>query len=481
MLAGVDVVEQLQRSPGRAWTGSLRGRVRRARPPRRRSRRRSPRRPGRYGQVGPDPLDRVAQLPGLQLAGQPVPRRVVGRGVRAHPVGEGLDQRRALALAGRSQRLLRDRVAGEDVVAVHPDAGEPEAAGPLVQRDAGLLVVALGDGPLVVLAEEHDRRVEHRCPDERLVHVTLAGRAIAEVGDDRLVGSVALHPHRVAGRVQGLRADHDRVEVEIVLLRVPPAEADATVKLEEPLWVEAAAPGDAVLPVGGERHVGRLKRASRADLGGLLAKQRGPDAELSLALQGDGLGVHAAHQDHVPVHPREVDLVVFERIVRMFQALAFGREQLDEFGILAGRVLNRCGECARCVCDRTARVDGHVPLLSSHRRDLRCWPRSGTGHELFASWAIGCRGRGLSPDDICRCRSVNMGHSHLPTAAGCPVAVPVGSTSVAPGSAFLRDRARRSRVLPSLRTCLTKAWLILGDGAPTSLVWPQVTSQDGGN
>src|SRR6478735_3442768 len=37
-------------------------------------------------QVHPDPLDRVEQLPGLRLVGQPVPGRVVGGGVRVHPI-----------------------------------------------------------------------------------------------------------------------------------------------------------------------------------------------------------------------------------------------------------------------------------------------------------------------------------------------------------------------------------------------------------
>ena len=51
-------------------------------------------------EVGLQPGDRVAQLPLLQLAGQPVAGGVVGGGVRAHPVGERLDEGGALALAG---------------------------------------------------------------------------------------------------------------------------------------------------------------------------------------------------------------------------------------------------------------------------------------------------------------------------------------------------------------------------------------------
>src|SRR5688572_28788447 len=38
-------------------------------------------------QVGLGALDRALEAPALDVVGEPVPRRVVGRGVRAHPVG----------------------------------------------------------------------------------------------------------------------------------------------------------------------------------------------------------------------------------------------------------------------------------------------------------------------------------------------------------------------------------------------------------
>ena len=228
-------------------------------------------------QVSLDPLDRVLQLPRLELAGQPVPGRVVGGGVRAHPVGERLDQHRALAFPGRLHGLPGHRQAGEHVVAVHPDAGEAKAAGPLVERDPALPLQRLGDGPLVVLAEEHHRGVEHRGPDERLVHVALAGRTVTEVDDDRLAvlahRAVPLDPHRVPGGVQRLGADHDRVQMEPVCGGVPAAVADPAEQFEQQAGVQAAAPGHAVLAVGGEGHVPRPQRAARADLGRLLAEQ----------------------------------------------------------------------------------------------------------------------------------------------------------------------------------------------------------------
>jgi hypothetical protein len=123
--------------------------------------------------------------------------------------------------------------------------------------------------------------------------------------------------------VQRLVADDDRVEVELVLLRVPGAVVDAAEHLEQPQRVEAPAPGDAVLAVGGERHVPGRQGAGRADLGGLLAEQGGPQAELALALQRDRLAVDPADKHHVAVHALDVD--VAEGVVGMVDSLALGR------------------------------------------------------------------------------------------------------------------------------------------------------------
>src|SRR5450631_3118261 len=132
-------------------------------------------------QIGLEPGDRVAQLPDLDLGGDAVLRGVVRSGMCPHAVGVGLDQHRSLPAAGRVQRGLCHGIHGEDVVAVHPDTGEAEAAGPLVDRDPALPLDRLGDGPLVVLAEEDDRRVHGCGVDEGLVHVALGGRTITEV------------------------------------------------------------------------------------------------------------------------------------------------------------------------------------------------------------------------------------------------------------------------------------------------------------
>ena len=60
-----------------------------------------------------------------------------------------------MAVAGMVKGPLGGRVDGQDVIAVHPDAGNPVAAGAVDQRNLGLDLKGNRDGPVVVLAEEH--------------------------------------------------------------------------------------------------------------------------------------------------------------------------------------------------------------------------------------------------------------------------------------------------------------------------------------
>jgi hypothetical protein len=151
--------------------------------------------------------------------------------------------------------------------------------------------------------------------------------------------------------VQRLVADHDRVQVELVLLRIPGATVDAAEQLQQSHRVQASAPRDAVLAVGRERHVVGRQGPARPDLGRFLAEQGCPDAQFSLALQRDGLGVHPPDKHHVPVHALEI-YVVAERVIGVLDPLAFWGQELDKLTVL------------RRDCGRTAGFDGHVPLLS---------------------------------------------------------------------------------------------------------------------
>ena len=113
-------------------------------------------------------------------------------------------------------------------------------------------------------------------------------------------------------------------------LRVPGALVDAAEQAEQVERVDAAAVGDAVLAVGREDVVLRAQRAAGADLGGLLAEQLGPDAELAVALERGGLGVDAPREDHVAVEAAQLlgGEVVVELVV--VDPLTLRGQQLDE-------------------------------------------------------------------------------------------------------------------------------------------------------
>ena len=97
-------------------------------------------------------------------------------------------------------------------------------------------------------------------------------------------------------------------------------------------------------------------RAAGADLRGLLAEQRGPDAQLALALQRRRLDVPPADQREVAVEAAQLVVADVEGVVGVLDALALGREQLDQIRLLRemrsrrprygvdhlGRLVQRC-------------------------------------------------------------------------------------------------------------------------------------------
>ena len=94
-----------------------------------------------------------------------------------------------------------------------------------------------------------------------------------------------------------------------------------------------------MLAVAGEGHVAGLQRPAGADLRGLLAQQRHPQAELALALQRGRLPVRAADEHHVAVERlqgRGVDVRDVRVEGRARDPLALGGQQLDEVRALVG-------------------------------------------------------------------------------------------------------------------------------------------------
>ena len=243
----------------------------------------------------------VLQPPLLLLDGRAVSRGVVRRRVRAHAVGHRLDQCRTQPGVGAGQGDAGGRQHRQHVVAVDLNARDAVALPPL--RDGGVRLQPhrLGDGPLVVLAEEDDRDHEAGGETEGLGHVPLAAGAVAEIGQRRRRGAVQRHAQGVPGGVQGLRAHDDGRRGDAVLGRVPTGERRAAPHAQHGDRVDAAAVDHAVLAVAREGEVVRAQGAGRSHLGRLLPEQRGPQAELALALQRHRLGVDAPDDGHVGV------------------------------------------------------------------------------------------------------------------------------------------------------------------------------------
>ncbi len=150
---------------------------------------------------------------------------------------------------------------------------------------------------------------------------------------------VELHAHRVAGGVQRLRADHERVDVEVVGLgRVPATVGESAEQLDDRDRVDAADARDRVLPVGREDRVLRAAREGGSDLRGLLAEARHPEAELALPLEVRRLDVEGARDDHVAVEVLQHPIAEFVDVRLVLLGAGVGDE-----GPLRGEQLDRLG------------------------------------------------------------------------------------------------------------------------------------------
>ena len=105
-----------------------------------------------------------------------------------------------------------------------------------------------------------------------------------------------------------------------------PPRLGAAEEAEQQRRVDAAAPRDGVLAVGREDEVVRGQGAAAADLGGLLAEHRGPQAQLAVPLQRERLGVDAPGEHEVAMEPAQV---LGGEVVRRDE-LAVGRQGLGD-------------------------------------------------------------------------------------------------------------------------------------------------------
>ncbi len=135
-----------------------------------------------------------------------------------------------------------------------------------------------------------------------------------------------------------------------MLARVEAAEIGAAEQPEQRERVDAAAVRHAVLAVGGEGHVVCPQRATGADLRRFLSAQRGPETELALPLQGDGLGVDAPDEHEIAIQIGDLVVGDGKGIIRMLDALTLGGEQLNEIRLRMYRrnmLAHRVPRCAR--------------------------------------------------------------------------------------------------------------------------------------
>ncbi len=246
-----------------------------------------------------------------------VDARVVGGRVRRRPVADRLDQRRPAARAPALDRLARRLEHREHVAAVHAHARDPVAG-----RLGGdrlrprLRAHRRRDRPLVVVAEEDERRAHHGREVRALVEGALARRAVAEVGDrDRVLAAQLLAPGEPGG-VRDVRADRDADRGDVVVGRVPPAGRVAAPPLQDRRGGDPAQEPDRRLAIAGEDPVLVGERVRRAGLHRLVVPEDRVRADPALAVVDERALVVGPQQDERPVEveqlllPEPVDLAV---------------------------------------------------------------------------------------------------------------------------------------------------------------------------
>ena len=251
-------------------------------------------------------FDRVALLPLLQLFGRHVTGGVVGVGVRAHPVGDQLEQGGTVAGGGPLPCHTRGFDHREHVVAVDAHPGYPRRAGLGGERDRrGLALGGRGDGPTVVDARDDQRRADNTREVDPLVEVAFRCGAVADEGAHHSRITLQREPPCQPDRVRDLGAERD--------LRGHAAHAvgDATaVGMTAPVGddlleelVAQRAHADQVAVVGNEPVAREVERPHDADDRSFLPGEGGHGGETPLtlevpeALRRPSGEEHVLHQD----------------------------------------------------------------------------------------------------------------------------------------------------------------------------------------
>ncbi|EAU61899.1 probable nuclear antigen [Stigmatella aurantiaca DW4/3-1] len=262
------------------------------------------------------PFEGVLGPPGLHLARILVERGIVRRRVGAHPVGDRLDERGARASPGARHRRGRGGIHRLRVVAVHPDPRKAIGGGLEGQRLAfRLLGDVQGDGPVVVLAEEDGRGLEHAGEVHRGVEVSRGGGPISQAGQHHRVVPLAAgrpgRPHglgqlraNAGGPAHLVHAARELVGGHLPALGLVTGVAE---QLREVGHQRVAAQQHGrVLPEARKEPVRGAQREGAGDARGLLSHARAVEADPALPLQGHHALVHQPALEHGSVHRDEL-------------------------------------------------------------------------------------------------------------------------------------------------------------------------------
>src|SRR5262245_33220513 len=253
-------------------------------------------------EIGAQARDRLLFPARLHLFARAVTRGVVGRGVVAEPIGEGLDQARPATGTGMRDRLLLRRPHGDHVVAVDLLAGKTRGDRLLRQGlRRRLQLERYGNGPLIVVGDENHGQLVHPGEVHRLPYVALGRGAVAEQadGDPRLLSE--LEGVSDAGGLRRLRSHGDAIGKIVRRTRGQIAALIAAPKQQDLLHLRSAPEQRAVVAIGGQEHVLRAHRAGDADRDRLLAERDGIGPEPPRALQRDRLEIEGAREHHAAI------------------------------------------------------------------------------------------------------------------------------------------------------------------------------------
>ncbi len=150
--------------------------------------------------------------------------RIVGGRVRRGAIRHRLDERRPFPCTRALDGFARRLVHRQHVPAVDPRARHAVADRLVRERlGARLRRQRRRDRPLVVVAEEDERRLHHRCQVRALVERALGGGAVAEVDDRAAALALQLLPPGESCGMRHVRRDRHADRRDVVLRRVPPA------------------------------------------------------------------------------------------------------------------------------------------------------------------------------------------------------------------------------------------------------------------